>query len=52
MPAGGAVRGAAQPLRFDTGSTVRTAEPAEATTATATTEPADDAQPDGRDTDG
>jgi NADH-quinone oxidoreductase subunit H len=52
MPAGGAVRGAAQPLRFDTGSTVRTAEPAEAATATATTEPADDAQPDGRDTDG
>jgi NADH-quinone oxidoreductase subunit H len=52
MPAGGAVRGPAQPLRFDTGTTVRTAEPAEATTATATDEPTDDAQPDGRDTDG
>jgi len=52
MPAGGAVRGAAQPLRFDTGSTVRTAEPAEAGVATGSAEPADDAQPDGRDTDG
>ncbi len=52
MPAGGAVRGPARPLQFDNGSTVRSEEPAEATTATATAEPADDAQPDGRDTDG
>jgi NADH-quinone oxidoreductase subunit H len=49
MPAGGAVRGPAQPLRFDTGSTVRAAEPAEAGVATGSAEAA---HPDGRDTDG
>jgi NADH-quinone oxidoreductase subunit H len=41
MPAGGAVRGAAKPLMFDRGSTVRTPGPAEA-----------DEPSDGRDTDG